>query len=746
MPTPSTQTTTTPRTFLTRWRRRATKGAARASDVEGSLLAMGALTGLVTGVLAAGLIWGIRLVQPVLWWGGSVATWQLLVVPTVGAFVVGLLVTYVVPEASGSGVVRTMEILTVRGGRFRRRVPLSTLVATIIALGSGSSGGREGPIALMGGATGSIVGRVFSLDEQRMRTMIGAGVAAGIGASFNAPIGGMLFAIELILGRLRARSLQVVVVSSVVGSVTARELVGAGLTFELPSQYTFTDSWDLLGYIVLGVVAAGLGLAFVYGEAAAMDGFTWLRRRLWRPVTLAIGGLGVGIIALAVPEVLSTGTELPPIDGLLDPVHALLTSDFGVGRAALVTLAALLVGKFAATMLTLGSGSSAGTFAPALFMGAALGAIVGTVGDMLVPGAEVDPRTFALVGMAAGFSAAARAPLTAILIVFELTGDYGMVLPLMLSCGIATWLAELFEPYSVYTHPLHERGIAYGELEDVDVLEVVTAGEAMTRNHPTLHTDQPHTEVQGLFEDTGSHGFAVVDADQRLVGVLTRRDLAGAPRHPRVVAGRSDVAGLTAGDLATREPVTVHPDDPIHRAVHRMAALDIGRVPVIEAHTRRLLGLVRRSDVLRAYQQGLTKHLGDQQRRATHSLRDLAGVQFAEEIVGKDTVVAGRRIQEVAWPARTVVTTIRRDGEVVMPTGDTRLQPGDEVVVLADTTARTTVIHLLTAPSAAGYDPTDPVQADHAATLDATPPDTSHGASPGARSEPEPEQVPDDNR
>lgn len=696
---------------------RARLAIARGADFEGSLLGMGALTGLVTGALAALLIWAIRLLQPLLW-GASATGWRLVVVPTLGALVVGLLVTYVVPEASGSGIVRTMEILTVRGGIFRRRVPPAALVATTVALSSGASGGREGPIALMGGATGSIVGRIFRLDEDRTRTMVGAGVAAGIGASFNAPIGGMLFAIELILGDLRARSLQVVVVSSVVGSVVARELVGVGVTFDLGTAYEFRDPWQLVGYLALGIVAAGLGIAFVRGEARAFEAFTSLRRRMWRPFTLALGGLGVGLIALVVPEVLGTGDGLPPIAGLADPVHALLTQDFGIGWAAVGTLTVLLLAKFLATMLTIGSGSAVGTFAPTLFTGASLGALTGTLAAMALPGADIDPRAFALVGMAAGFSAAARAPLTAILIVFELTGDYGMVLPLMLSCGVATWLAERFEPDSVYTHPLRERGIVVGRLEDIDVLQAVSVGEVMTTDHPTLRADQSLDEILDLFRRTTTHGLAVVDDRGRLDGVLTRSDVDTPEDHPLVRDGTLDVHELTAHDLASREPVVVHVDDPVHTAVHRMAALDVGRVPVVDRHTRQLLGLVRRSDIIVAYQRGLSRHLGDQQRTATRSLRDLTGVAFLEATVSPDSSAANRRIQDITWPSRTVVITIRRGTEVVMPTGPTVLEPGDDVVVLADTAVQSTVSHLLTAPTADGWDPTDPAQRDHAVAAD----------------------------
>ncbi len=696
------------------WATRLRARVARTSDIEGSLLAMGALTGLGTGVLAAALILAIRVIQPLLWGSTSLAPWQVVAVPTLGGLVVGLIVTYLGPESSGSGVVRTMETLALRGGRFRRRVPIVGLLATSIALASGASGGREGPIVLMGGATGSLVGQLFRLDEARMRAMVAAGVAAGIGASFNAPIGGMLFAIELILGKFRARSLQVVVVASVVGSVTARELVGAGVTFDLPRDYVFADPRDLIGYLVLGVASAGLGLAFIRGQAVAFEAFTWLRRRMWRPLTLAIGGLGVGAIALVVPEVLGTGDNLPPIDGLRDPIRSMLTAELGIGWGVVGTLVALLVAKYLATMLTIGSGSAVGNFAPTLFTGAALGAAIGTAIDVVAPGAGVDPGAFALVGMAAGFSAAARAPLTAIIIVFELTGDYGMVLPLMLSCGIATWLAERIEAESVYTQPLAERGIVYGELEDIDVLQAVRCGDAMTTDHPTVRDDQSVADVRTLFAATGSHGFAVVDGGHRLVGVVTPTDLVAAALNPKVRAGKVAVDDLRVADIATDRPVAVNPDDPVHTAVHRMAALDIGRVPVVERRTKRLLGMMRRSDVVRAYQLGLQHHLGDQQREASRALRDLAGVAFQEVVVSPGSIAADHEIREVAWPPRTIVVSIRRGGSVVMPTGDTRLQPGDELVVLAETAARPLVHHLATAPTAAGHDPTDPAQRDHA--------------------------------
>ena len=684
---------------------------ARIADIDGTMLALGAATGLVTGLLASALIWLIRTVQT-LAWGDQTATWELVLVPTVGAFVVGLILTYWAQEPSGSGVVRTMETISLRGGRFRTRVPLAGLGATGVALGTGASGGREGPIVLLGAATSSLFAQLFSLDERETRALIGAGVAAGIGASFNAPIGGMLFAIELILGDLRARSLQVVVIGSVVGSVTAREVVGESVSFVFAPdrQFGLNDPRELLLYLLLGLAAAGLGIAFLRAETAAFRAFAALRARMWRPLTLAVGGLGVGLTALVVPEALGTGEHLPPIDGIRDPIQHVIDGGYGLGWVAVGSLAALAVAKFVATLFSVGSGNAVGTFAPMLVIGGAMGGTIGTAVATLAPPWNLQPGAFALVGMAAGFSAAARAPLTAILITFELTGDYALVLPLMLSCGIATFLADRIEADSIYTHPLHERGITYGELHDVDVMQTVTVGEVMTRGHPTIRQEERYPAIRELFDRVGSHGFAVVDGGHRLVGVLTHTDMERALTRDDVLVEQRDIETLTAADLCTEGPVVVHPDEPVYTAVHRMAALDIGRVPVIEHGTNRLVGLMRRADVLRAYQRGLNRHLGDQQRIASQRLRDLAGVTFLELTVDSEAMAAGRQVRDVTWPERTVLTTIRRMGRVVMPTGDTVLEPGDDVVVLTDQDAVGQVRALMTEPLGDALDPTDPAQ------------------------------------
>lgn len=654
---------------------------------DGVLVALAAGTGLGTGLLAVLLIELISLVQSVAFARGPDPI-VVVLAPTTGGLLVGLLVTYAVPEARGAGVSQVMTAIALHGGRIRGAVAPGKLLGSAVALGTGGSGGREGPIVQIGGAVGSAAGRLLNLDEEQKRAIIAAGAGAGIAASFNAPIGGMLFALEVILGGFRARYLQVVVVACVVASVTARQIIGPDLIYS-PPPFTMADPRELLLHVALGLAAAGVGVALVRGEwlvAAVAD-----RVGIWPPLRTAAGGLGVGLVALAVPEVLGTGDQLPAVLGVItEPIAGMLAGEVGgTGLRAAGVLLVLLLAKLAATCLTLGTGNSAGTFAPAVFIGAALGGAFGQVTATVLPAAGVAPGAFALAGMAAVVGASTRAPLTAILIAFELTGDYGMVLPLMLATGIATFVADRLDRESAYTLPLTRRGIVYAEPEDVDIMQTVRVGEIMNPDPPTVPASMTVGDLQAEFRRTRRHGFPVVDGD-RLVGVVTISDLARAANpdaaDDEAMTATGDIMAVmkrTVGDICTRRVVTVTPEDPVFRAVRRMGAIDAGRLPVVAAEDHsRLVGMVGRADIVKAYQRAVTRSLGVQQRQQSSRLRDLAGTQFIELVVAAGSQAAGTAVRDIAWPPRTILTSIVRRGEVIMPNGDTVLEPSDEVVVL----------------------------------------------------------------
>jgi CIC family chloride channel protein len=643
---------------------------------DGLQLVLAGLIGLLTGVVAWLLISGIHLVSD-LAFSDPVPTWQVVAVPTLGGLVVGLLVRHLVPEVSGGGVVATMEAMAIQRGRLRRRVPLAGVAATSVALGTGASGGREGPIVLFGGAVGSIVAGLGRMDEDRTRSLVAAGVAAGIAASFNAPIGGMLFAIELLLGGLRrAGALQTIVVAAVVSSVTARQLVGPGLPIFRPaSSARLGDPSELLVYALVGLLALLVAAGFRHGEDIAGRFFAHARVRIGIPLTVALGGLVVGLTALLVPEVLGEGADLPNVAGASrEPIRAMLDGTLGSGWPVAFTLLILLVAKLFASVVTIASGSAVGTFAPSLFTGAALG---GAVGAVAVEVLGVRSATgFALVGMAAVFAALVRAPLTSIILVFELSGDYELVLPLMLAVGIATFGADRLGWRSIYVEGLRRRGVTLDRPDDVDVLQLVAVREVMTRadaQHATVPADQSVTALRQHFTEHSLHGAVVIAKDGTLVGVVARSDLDRAAAL---------TPGATAADIATLRPATAVPDEPVFRAVQRMANLDVGRLPVVDPATGRVVGVFRRADVVRAYDRGIERTVSDRLTRDAGRLRDVTGLEAVRLVVAAGSAVDGVLVRDVRWPERTILTGIQRSSAALVPGGDTAILAEDVVVAL----------------------------------------------------------------
>ncbi len=670
-----------------RWVRRVRALASAPRSADGIMLALGAVVGLGTGLLAVAMIELIEAVQ-LLAFGRSAGSIRMVAATTLGGLAVGLLLTYWLPEARGGGVTHLMESLALHGGRMRAGLPFGKLVATGLSLGTGASGGREGPMVQVGGSFGSALGRAFALNEEQKRALIAGGAAAGIAAAFNAPVGGMLFAVEVIIGGFRQRYLQVVVIASVVASVTARQIVGDALIYN-PPPYSLGDPAELGFYVLVGLAAVAVGLLFIHGEAVFSRFISGIP--LWPPLRTAAAGLLMGVVALGLPEILGTGDNLPSVPGLSTqhPIAEMLDGVlgrggwYGVGFLLLLTAA-----KLTMTLVCIGSGYSVGSLGPSIFIGAALGGSIGHLATLVLPPGTIRPGALALAGMAAVLAVVDRAPLTAVLIVFELTGDYDMVVPLMLAVGIATLIGDRLIDHSVYTLPLLRRGVVYGEPEDIDIMQTVRVGEIMTTNPATVPEDLPLPELERLFRRTGHHGFPVVSDGDRLVGIVTLADLRSALGDVNDDTGELTAAvrrlrTLTAGDICTRRVLTVTPEDPMFRALRRMASIDVGRLPVVaEEDHGRLVGLVRRADVVKAYQRAVARSVGVQHRSASSQLRDLTGTRLIEVVVDASAEAAGKAVRDVEWPPRTVLTGIRRRGDVLLPNGATVLQAGDDVVVL----------------------------------------------------------------
>ncbi len=394
---------------------------------------------------------------------GIPAKLYVLIIPALGGLIVGPLVHFIAPEAKGHGVPEVLTAIATKGGHIRPVVVLVKALGSAITIGSGGSVGREGPIVQIGAALGSTLGQIFKLNERRVVTLVAAGAAAGIAATFNAPIAGVMFAVEVIVGDFGIRNLSTLVVSAVTASVVSQAFLGNSPAFKVPA-YSLNSPAELPLYLGLGIVAGFGAILFVKTLYFSEDLFdNWKFPAYLKP---AVGGLLLGVLGYFVPQVFGTG---------FDTIASALTGNIG-----LMLLIVLIFGKILATILTLGSGASGGVFAPALFTGAVLGGAYGQLAAMIFPGIPASSGAYAMVGMAAVFAGAARAPITAIVILFEMTQDYHIILPLMFATVISTILATWLEPESIYTLKLKLRGIDLLRKKNENMLNNILVQDAMT--------------------------------------------------------------------------------------------------------------------------------------------------------------------------------------------------------------------------------------------------------------------------
>jgi CIC family chloride channel protein len=636
------------------------------------LFATAVLVGLGTGLGAVAFIWLLGQI-------GSLTAWMQIVLGSVVGLLLamamaGLMVGYVIErwarEAKGHGVPEVMEAVALRGGHIRPRVAVLKVLASSLTIGTGGSAGREGPIVQVGAALGSTIGQLFHFSGDRVRTLVACGAAAGIAATFNAPIAGAIFAQEVILNNFTARYFGMVVISGVAASIVSRALLSDKPAFLVPA-YPMNHLAELGVYIVLGLLAALVAVIFIrvlYKFEEFFDS---------RPVPLyvrtTIGMVLTGLVALLLPgrEVLGPGLHL---------IGEAIAGDFQMG---LGLMAALLVLKMLATSFTLGAGNSGGVFAPSLFMGAILGGMVGQVAHGLWPQVVINPGAYAIVGMAAVFAGAARAPITAVLIVFEMSGDYKLILPLMLATVISTFLAEGLFQESIYTLKLRLKGVHLQGGRDVDILQGVTVAEVMGGNLHTVSEQATLTQLSDIFSQTRSHGLLVLDTAGKLAGITTVTDLdrAVADKQPR----STPVAAIgTPFDRL----VTAFPDESIGEALARMSVRGFGRLPVVDrADRRKLLGVIRREEIIKAYNVGLARRAELQHRTQRAQLRNIDGTEFVEVALSAGDSAVGKSIQEISQdlPNDAILISIRRAGRVLIPHGTTRFEVGDLVTAFIHT-------------------------------------------------------------
>jgi CIC family chloride channel protein len=502
--------------------------------------------------------------------------WFVVLAPVVGGLLYGPLVDRFAREARGHGVPEVMLAVAEHGGRIRPQVAVVKSLASAICIGSGGSVGREGPIVQIGSALGSSLGQLLRVPESRLRLLVACGAAGGISATFNAPIAGVVFALELILRDFEAESFGVVVPASVVANVIGRAAFGSSAFLTLP-PFQLTSLAEYAFYAGLGILAAFAGVMFIRGLYGLED----VADRVWRgPEWLrpAAGGLVLGLLLLALPEMYGVG--YPVLEGAIR------------GNYTLAFLLLLLAGKLLATSLTIAIGGSGGVFAPSLFMGAMLGSAYGDAIQRL-PGLHGPAGAYGLVGMGAVFAGAARAPLTAVIIIFELTGDYQIILPLMFAIALASGGSRLLSTDTIYTLKLRRRGIDIIRGRATDVMESLRIRDAMGPVPAAIPTDTPLPEVVTKLDGSDLEALPLIDAEGRYRGVVTTRQLERALAETRPDA--------VAGELA-EQPSTVSVSQSLKDALPLLLHGETSGLPVLDDDAATVVGWLTHRDVLHAYQ------------------------------------------------------------------------------------------------------------------------------------------------
>lgn len=590
--------------------------------------------------------------------------WTVALAPVIGGLVVGLLMQYLVGPERHHGVAGIMEAVALAGGRLRYKRMPAKAAAAAISLGSGAAVGPEDPSVQIGSSLGSMFGQVLRLSDERMRSLVAAGAAGGIAAAFNAPIAGVFFALEIVLGEIAGSAFGVVVLASVVSAVFTQAVAGAQPAFLVPA-YAFHAWHELPLYFGLGLIAGPVAAAYVRLLYKFQDLFGALKLPRWTKPALA--GAIVGAVGIFLPQVFGEGYET---------IEGILTGE----RLGIVLLLAILAAKLVLTPVSIGGGFPGGVFAPALFLGAVLGAAYGEAAVRLLPGVDIAPAAFAMVGMAALLAGAVHAPLTAILLLFELTNDYRIILPLMFAVIVSLLVSQRLQKDSVYSLGLARKGIRIERGRDVEVLEGLTVEEVMEKSPPTLRESESLASANDKFLRLRYHGLPVLDDRGALAGMLTVQDIDRA---------RLNNGAASVGEACTRELLTTHPDETLGQALRKMSVRDVGRLPVVPSgDPGRLLGVLRRTDVIRAYTAALTRRAALRHSAQQVRLGAVTGVSIQEILVEAGAPCDGKPLREISWPADSVIASLRREDRMMIPKGDTVLCAGDVLAVVSEEEAR----------------------------------------------------------
>ncbi len=535
----------------------------------------------------------------------------LILIPAFGGLLVGILIRFFAREARGGGVADVMAAVAREGGRIRPVVAAVKTVASALTIGTGGSAGSIGPIVQIGAGAGSTLGQIFHLPPRRIKTFVACGAAGGISAIFNAPFGGIMFSLEVILREFRGLSFIYVAIAAVVSALVSRALSGDTTVFAVEQTRAIlhmASHWEIVAFLGLGAFVAFAAKAFNY--CLDQTGKLYLKVRFPDFLKPATGGLAVGLIAYYLTRYIpAAGLDNPlsvmgvgfnTIRQVLNPDNYRIWLEKGGFGYLLLALALVAVFKILATGFTIGSGGSGGIFAPSLVIGAMAGAFYGFAIQEIFPGSTASPAVYALVGMGACFAGAAHAPITAIFILFEMTDSYSVILPIMAAVVVSSLVAFWLKPESNFNESLARRGIVLDRKKKTDILHDMRIRDVMIRDVQYIPETMTLEELRQKVGKTLHTSLPVVNSDDDLVGIITYKQI-----HLGVECETPDCE-MTARDFMIPDPITAFPGEPVDLVFKRMRDNFIGIAPVIRGpKDRKVVGVVTYRNIFEAYEKAL---------------------------------------------------------------------------------------------------------------------------------------------
>jgi CIC family chloride channel protein len=560
----------------------------------------------------------------------STPWYWIIIIPMLGGLIVGPIIYFFAPEAKGHGVPEVMQSILLKSGVIRGRVAFVKTIASAITIGTGGSVGREGPIIQIGSSIGSMVGQFFRVPSKKLKTLVACGAAAGIAAAFNAPIAGALFAVEIILMDFAVAQFSPIVISSVMATVISRSFEGDFAAFIVP-KYELVSPYEIGFYFVLGALSGVVSYLFIKALYFSEDHFD---NKLKFPDYLkpVLGGLGVGLIALTFPQIMGVG---------YDTINNAL-----YGNMIWYIALALVFVKILSTSITLGSGGSGGIFAPSLFMGAMLGYFFGSFVHQYFPTISASPGAYALVAMGGLVAGTTRAPITAIIIVFELTNDYNIILPLMITCIISTILSSKLSRESIYTLKLLLRNIGIKEGMETNVMESIEVKDVYSTDFDSLNAADNFSQVVNKVIRGKETDYPVLAGNNKVVGIISLNDI-----KDYLFDKESLQHLLIAGDIANTNFEAVTLDENCSSALEKLRRSSYEGLPVVKNRDpQTIIGFIWRKEILDAY------HKAIERREITSNLA--SSITMKEE-APQVHFMEGYSINEISPPKSFIGKSIR---------------------------------------------------------------------------------------